>query len=216
MNTNNTTIIICCAGMGTRLGIGNTKALVDICGKPLIIRLLEYLDEYDDVRIVVGYHAKKVIDVVNSYRKNITFCFNNNYQNNGPAASMWKALLNAKENVLVLDGDLVFEPESFRRLLNYEKECIAYTKIKSDEPTFVNINDNYVLHFSTQPTRYIWPGIVKINVAKIAKGSNYVFETIENSLPIEALEINVMEIDTQDDYEKAINWVKNNYRLYDI
>ena len=29
--------------MGTRLGIGTTKALVDICGKPLIIRLLESL-----------------------------------------------------------------------------------------------------------------------------------------------------------------------------
>ena len=42
-----TSIIICCAGMGTRLGIGTTKALVDICGKPLIIRLLEQLDEYE-------------------------------------------------------------------------------------------------------------------------------------------------------------------------
>lgn len=34
------TVIICCAGMGTRLGIGTTKALVDIAGEPLIIREL--------------------------------------------------------------------------------------------------------------------------------------------------------------------------------
>ena len=31
------TVIICCAGMGTRLGIGTTKALVDVGGEPLII-----------------------------------------------------------------------------------------------------------------------------------------------------------------------------------
>ncbi|MBO7514279.1 MAG: 2-C-methyl-D-erythritol 4-phosphate cytidylyltransferase, partial [Lachnospiraceae bacterium] len=32
------TIVISAAGMGTRLGIGTTKALIDIDGKPLIIR----------------------------------------------------------------------------------------------------------------------------------------------------------------------------------
>ena len=31
------TLVISCAGMGTRLGIGSTKALIDIDGKPLII-----------------------------------------------------------------------------------------------------------------------------------------------------------------------------------
>ena len=30
------TVIICCAGMGTRLGIGTTKALVDVGGEPQI------------------------------------------------------------------------------------------------------------------------------------------------------------------------------------
>lgn len=38
------TVIICCAGMGTRLGIGTTKALVDVGGEPLIIRQLKLLD----------------------------------------------------------------------------------------------------------------------------------------------------------------------------
>ena len=33
MNSDNTTIIICCAGMGTRLGIGTTKALIDVGGE---------------------------------------------------------------------------------------------------------------------------------------------------------------------------------------
>ena len=41
ISMDNKTIIISCAGMGTRLGIGMTKALIDIDGKPLIIRQLE-------------------------------------------------------------------------------------------------------------------------------------------------------------------------------
>lgn len=37
------TIVISCAGMGNRLGLGTTKALVEVDGKPLIVRRLELL-----------------------------------------------------------------------------------------------------------------------------------------------------------------------------
>lgn len=77
MSNLNTTIVICCAGMGTRLGIGTTKALLDINGKPLILHQLEALRNFDDIRVVVGYQADKVIQVVNSCRKDIMFVFNN-------------------------------------------------------------------------------------------------------------------------------------------
>ncbi len=66
------TIVISCAGMGTRLGIGTTKALVSVDGKPLIIRQLELLGDYDDIRIVVGYQMEKVIETVPERR---AFCF---------------------------------------------------------------------------------------------------------------------------------------------
>ena len=52
---NNVSIVISCAGMGTRLGLGCTKALVEIEGKTLIERQLEILKDYDDIRVVVGY-----------------------------------------------------------------------------------------------------------------------------------------------------------------
>jgi len=48
---NNKTVIISCAGMGTRLGAGKPKALIDISGKPLIIRTLEQLDGIDRRKI---------------------------------------------------------------------------------------------------------------------------------------------------------------------
>ena len=75
MGHDDISVVICCAGMGTRLGIGTTKALVKIAGKSIIQRQLEMLDEYDDIRVAVGYQAEKVIkevkhmvEVLSSYR----------------------------------------------------------------------------------------------------------------------------------------------------
>ena len=61
---NNVSIVISCAGMGTRLGLCCTKALVEVEGKTLIERQLDMLKDYDDIRVVVGYQAEKVIELV--------------------------------------------------------------------------------------------------------------------------------------------------------
>ena len=52
MRHDDISVVICCAGMGTRLGIGTTKALVKIAGKSIIQRQLEMLDEYDDLSLI--------------------------------------------------------------------------------------------------------------------------------------------------------------------
>ena len=116
------TIVISCAGMGTRLGIGSTKALIDIDGKPLIIRQLELLKDFDDIRIVVGYQMEKVIEVVNSYRKDILFVFNHDYRNTGTGGSFSRAIKHAAELVVSLDGDLLVHPDDLMRVLHSDKE----------------------------------------------------------------------------------------------
>ena len=103
----NVTIVISCAGMGTRLGLGCTKALVEIEGKTLIERQLEILKEYDDIRIVVGYQAEKVIELVNSVRKDILFVFNHEYRSTGTGASFSLGAEHGREYVVALDGDLI-------------------------------------------------------------------------------------------------------------
>ena len=74
------TVIISCAGMGNRLGLGTTKALLEVEGEPLIIRHLKMLQDEQDIRIVVGYQAEKVIDVVRQYREDVLFVFNHQYR----------------------------------------------------------------------------------------------------------------------------------------
>ena len=118
-------IIICCAGMGTRLGIGTTKALINVYGKSLIERQLELTKDIDDVRVVVGYQAEKVIDKVNSIRKDIMFAFNYEYQTTGEAESLSKAMVGLKEYTLIIDGDLLINKDDFNEVLSYQGECLG-------------------------------------------------------------------------------------------
>ncbi|MCM1297320.1 MAG: NTP transferase domain-containing protein, partial [Muribaculaceae bacterium] len=99
------TIVISCAGMGNRLGLGTTKALVEVDGKPLIVRHLEKLKEEKDIRVVVGYQAEKVIEVVKKYRQDVMFVFNHDYRATGTGASVALAARYANEYILSLDGD---------------------------------------------------------------------------------------------------------------
>lgn len=208
MNIDNTTIIICCAGMGTRLGIGTTKALVNVCDKPIIIRQLELLKNYKDIRIVVGFQAEKVIEIVRKYRNDIMFVFNYDYETTGTAASASKALLGAKEYSIIMDGDLLVNEEDFNKFLTYDNECIAISNITSDEPVLVNVANNKVVSF-VKNGEYEWPGLVKIKTNRLIKNNNHVYEMFLPLLPLESINVRTREIDTPDDYERAELWMQN-------
>ena len=131
------TVIISCAGMGNRLGLGTTKALVEIDGKPLIVRHLEMLKGETDIRVVVGYQAEKIINVVRQYRKDALFVFNHNYRKTGTGASVALASRYANEYILSLDGDLLVHPDDMKKILSYEGEFVGGGTIGTDEPWMV-------------------------------------------------------------------------------
>lgn len=206
-----TTIVICTAGMGTRLGIGTTKALVHICGKPIIIHQLELLRDFDDVRIVLGYQAERVIEVVNAYRKDIMYAFNYDYKNNGAAASLTKGLQGCREYVVSMDGDLLVKPNDFKRFMEYDGECIAVSEKISDEPIGVEMQIGRVIRF-TKESQYEWPGLVKVKRKNLMPHYGHIYEMLESVLPLEALYIESRDIDTPEDYENATSWVQKGYK----
>ena len=192
MSNMDTSVVICCAGMGTRLGIGTTKALMHIDGKPLIIHQLEALDNFEDIRVVVGYQADRVIDVVNLYRKDIMFAFNNEFKTTGPAASLSKGMINPKEYVLSIDGDILINPNDFKKIL----ACTENNQVKR----FAK-NGNYE-----------WPGVAKIKSTRLGKGVGHIYDIIEELLPLPVILVQSWDIDTPGDYESAIEWVQNGYK----
>ncbi|CCX88244.1 putative uncharacterized protein [Clostridium sp. CAG:590] len=210
------TIIISCAGMGNRLGLGKTKALIEIEGKPLIIRQLEMLANEDDIRIVVGYQAEQLIDVVKKYRKDVVFVFNHNYRNTGTGASVVLASQYANEYILTLDGDLLIHPDDMKRILKYNDEFVSGGEIVSDDPWFVQTEEEHnrecVRAFSKENGRYEWNGIAQLESYKIREGTGHVFQLLEPWLPIPFLQVRTREIDTKADLDRAEKWIIKGYK----
>lgn len=209
----NKTIIISCAGMGTRLGAGVPKAIIDVAGKPIIVRQLECLDIFSDVRIVVGFQADKVIEVVQSYRKDVMFCFNRDFRTTGTAASFSKGLVNAKEYSVALDGDLLVHPDDLRFFLAREEELIGGCIPTTDNPVLMSLNEkNQVIKFSREHGDLEWTGLAQIKTNRLIPADKHVYMMLEPLLPIEVMKIRTREIDTTNDYENAVAWVNNGYR----
>lgn len=206
------TIIISCAGMGTRLGIGSTKALIDINGKPLIIRQLELLKDYEDICIVVGYQADKVIETVLNYRKDVKFAFNYDYKTTGTAASFSKGIVGAKELVVALDGDLLVHPEDLEKFLKQDEECIGGCIPTTDNPVLMTIDDEKVTSFSRDYGELEWTGLVQVKKERLKPNTGHVYQMLEQLLPIKLMKIRTKEIDTMNDYENALKWINNNYQ----
>ncbi|KTE93850.1 hypothetical protein AT727_02525 [Desulfitobacterium hafniense] len=209
------TIIISCAGSGTRLGLGSTKALVDIKGKPLIIRQLELLDDYDDIRVVVGYQAQKVIEVVRKYRDDILFVFNHEYKTTGTAASVCYAAKYANEYIVSLDGDLLVHPADLKLFLSQNEECIGVCNPTTNEPVFIStfMKDDrvYASSFSREHGDLEWTGLVQVKTERLPFGTAHLYQILEPLLPMPIFTIRAREIDTMNDYENAIKWVVNGY-----
>lgn len=207
----NLTVVINCAGMGTRLGLGSPKALLDICGKPLIIWQLDLLKNVKDIRIVVGYEAEKVIDVVTQFRKDIMFVFNYDYQSTGTGGSLSKGLLGTNEYIIAIDGDLIINPSDMKRILDYPDNAICTSSIVSDNPVYIQCRGNQAIAFSGRNGSLKWAGLVKIESKKLIPGNGYVYEKLMPVLPVDCLNIKAIDIDTFSDYEKAIKWVSNGF-----
>ena len=209
MDKNDVTIIICCAGMGTRLGIGTTKSLIKIDGKSIIERELDLLRAYDDIRIVVGFQAEEVIKEVNKIRNDIMFVFNNDYKNTGPADSVNKALRGARKYVVIVDGDLLINRADFEKLLAYPNECIAVCYGHSYEPIYVSIENEKVIDINETSGNGEWSCVTKVLSKRIGQGKGGIHEVIRPLLPLDAVDLRVRDLDTQDDFERMIDWYRS-------
>ncbi|OPA75648.1 hypothetical protein BVG16_20135 [Paenibacillus selenitireducens] len=208
------TVVINCAGVGSRLGLGITKALIEIEGKPLIAWQLEMLEEVNDIRVVVGYQADQVIEQVLKIRKNVTFVFNHDFLTTGTAASLSLGARYAQGMVISLDGDLLVHPEDFHTFLRYPYESIGYCIPSTEDPVLVNVVQNgseeFISHFSREHGNYEWSGLVQMDATKLSMTSGHVYQLLEQYIPIKAIPVRCQEIDTPSDYDAAIVWVQNN------
>ncbi len=202
-------VIISCAGIGSRLGLATTKALINIDGKSLIRWQLELFKDIEDVRIVVGFQANDVVEEVRKYRDDVIFVFNHNYFETKTGASYYLGAKDGNEFAIEFDGDLLVHPDDMKQLLEIDGEWIAYADKMSDDAVFVKTNEiGDVLSFSRENGDFEWTGPCCIKKDKLKYSSSHVFNQLEPYLPMKGIKIRACDIDTYDDYQRALEFIK--------
>lgn len=209
-NQKGKSVVISCAGIGSRLGMGHTKSLININGKFLIEHQIERFENIEDIRIVVGFQATELVDVVLKKRKDIIFIFNHDYFHTKTGASFYLGARHANEYVIAWDGDLIVHPDDVSKCLDYEGEYIACSDIKTEDAVFVQLDDNKnVISFSRERGDYEWSGPACLKKEKIKYVSGNVYSQLESCLPINSLYIRAQDIDTYEDYKNAIEFINS-------
>lgn len=202
-------VIISCAGIGSRLGLATTKAIINIGGKTLIRRQLEQLNDVEDVRIVVGFQACDVIEEVKKYRKDIVFVYNHDYFDTKTGASYHLGARDGNEYAIEIDGDLLVHPDDMKMLLQQDGEYIAYADKISDDAVYVKTNQKgEVQSFSLENGDFEWTGPCCMKKEKLRYSSGNVFNQLEPYLPMRGIKIRACDIDTYDDYQRALKFIK--------
>ena len=176
------TVVISCAGLGTRLGLGIPKSLLEFGGRPLIQWQLRMLNAVDDVRVVVGFRAEDIIQAARDVRNDITFVYNHRYAATGTAHSLYLGARFAPGDVISLDGDLVVSPSDFRDWIGTPGRRIGVSEPRSSEPVYVTARDepNSAVGFSRREGRWEWTGLLRLPASEIRQHDGHVFQMLED------------------------------------
>ena len=203
-------VVISCAGIGSRLGLGLTKALVQINGNSLISWQLKLFKDVKDVRIVIGFQGGEIIEEVRKYRDDIIFCYNHRYFETKTGASYYLGARHANHETLEWDGDLLVHPDDVKKLLATSGEFICYADKTSDDAVFVQTNENGdVLCFSREQGDYEWTGPACMNKQHLIYSTQNVFNMFEPYCPMKGIMVRAYDIDTYNDYIRVSEITKD-------
>ncbi len=196
--------------MGSRLELNMPKCLVEVGGRRIIDYQLELLHSIESVRIVVGFMEEQVIEHVRRIRSDVVFVRNPEFRTTSNTHSLFLATRDLREAYFSIDGDLLIDPASFRAFLDAcdgSRTVVGITASKTEEAVFVNLTPDgrSVARFARSPrTTHEWCGIACMSRVKMPeRQSTFVYQVLEQDLPLAAQDILCYEVDTPDDLEFA-------------
>lgn len=203
-------VVISCAGIGSRLGLGLTKALVQINGGSLISWQLKLFEKVEDLRLVIGFQAGEIIDEVRRLRDDVIFCYNHRYFETKTGASYYLGARHANPETLEWDGDLLVHPDDVKMLLQTPGEFICYGDITSEDTVCVRVDeDGSVLSFSREGGDYEWTGPACMHKKHLTYCSQNVFNMFEPFCPMRGIKVRAYDIDTYNDFIRVSEITKD-------
>lgn len=208
--------VIACAGLGSRLGMGMPKCMIEVGGKTLLSMLIEALQPtVSRIHVVVGYREELIIEHCAQHHRGVVIVRNPDFRNTNTAHSIRLGSIGMRHKALYLDGDLIIEPNSLRNFVAAAAQVpllVGITPAKSSQAVFVSgaggaEQPQVVDSFRRDPaTPWEWANVFAGPPGVLMEGLSYVYECIEPCLPAAAHVLNLCEVDTPEDLERARAW----------
>lgn len=126
--------VILAAGKGSRLGDNHLpKPLTQLENGQSILgmqitHLLPYLSS-DAIFVVIGYHKELILD----HFPDLTFVYSPNYAHENTSKSLLRALNKIEDDVVWINGDVVFHPSLLPELFDRKNSCMVVNTEVVDE-----------------------------------------------------------------------------------
>ena len=215
--------IILAAGIGSRLGNSNPKPLTKLKnGESILGRQVAYLSEYlgmNNIIAIVGYKKDLIIESF----PNLLYVYNNFYDTTNTSKSLLAGLIRIEnEDVVWLNGDVVFEKELLPQIIQSSTSCMAVNtnSVGEEEIKYNVFDDGNIKEVSktVSPALGEAVGINKIMASDLSlfkvnlekcNNQDYFEKALEFSIqdgmkimPVDINKYLCMEIDFEDDLEQ--------------
>lgn len=219
--------VLLTAGEGTRmrpLTITRPKTMLKVGGKPILQYNVEALLDagVDEVTMVVGYHEEVIKNHFGDGSKlGIKINYINQKERLGTAHAIAQASKSFEEEFLVLNGDILVDPQLLRDLIKrYAKgdaeSILALTEV--DDPSsfgVVELDGDLIVRIVEKPL----PGEAPSNLinAGIYLFSQDIFQAIEKTEKSKRGEYEITDsLEIQMSQEKRVVGLKSDYKWVDV
>lgn len=201
------TVIIAAAGVGSRLGAGIPKCLVEVNGHAIFEYQLRAFSWADEIRMVVGYHGDEVVERVSALAPQVRFVHNREYATTNLRQSYYLGARGVEGKALFLDGDTIMgktAASEICRTMEDRKDFITVVKTMSEDPIYAGVEQGMVRWFSYERSSdYELANAAFMDAGKLEYLNTLFYVQLEQHLPTKAVPIESLEIDTPEDLRHA-------------
>lgn len=204
--------VIATAGLGSRLGLGHPKCMLELGGVTLLTRMIRMLEPHvSRIHVVIGYREDMIIDHCARYHPKIVLVRNPEFRTTNTAQSLSLGARHMTGKCVFLDGDLVINPDSFGQFLYQaalSEILIGLCQPSTENAVFIDTEESanglVVTGFTRENrTCFEWANVFAGPSTLMNSAENYVFEHLAKLLPLTGHILELAEIDTSSDMRLA-------------
>ena len=204
--------VIAAAGLGSRLGLGHPKCMLELGGVTLLTRMIRMLESHvSRIHVVVGYREDLIIDHCARNHPHVVLVRNPEFRTTNTAQSLALGARHLTGKCVFLDGDLVINPDSFSAFLDHAARTeilVALCQPNTENAVFADTEESaqgLTVRGFTRENRTLceWANVFAGPSTLMNGAENYVFEHLAERLPLPGHMLELAEIDTSADMRSA-------------